>query len=65
VIPFAEHRPASVYESTWLEYVRLMTAASYGKLTPPGVARLDEIYAAAPEILAAGRDIDFGPRCSR
>lgn len=65
MIPFAEHRPTSVDEATWTEYVRLMTAAGLGRLTPPGVARLDEIYDQAPEILAAGRDIDFRPRCSR
>ncbi|WP_034090451.1 hypothetical protein [Streptacidiphilus albus] len=61
MIPFAEHRPASVSESTWVEYVRLMTAASYGRITPPGVAQLDAIYAQAPEILDAGRELEFGP----
>ena len=44
MIPFAEHRPETVSEAVWVEYVRLMTAATYGKVTPPGFARLTEIY---------------------
>ncbi len=64
MIAFAEHRPPSVDGTTWTEYVRLMTAAGYGKVTPSGVARLNEIYDQVPEILAVGRDIDFGPRCT-
>ena len=62
MIPFAEHRPETVSEAVWVEYVRLMTAATYGKVTPPGFARLTEIYDQAPEIVAAGRDLDFGQR---
>ncbi len=63
MIPFAEHRPETVTETVWVEYVQLMTAATYGKVTPTGFARLNEIYAATPEIVAAGRDLEFGPRC--
>ncbi len=63
MIPYAEHRPETVPVAVWVEYVKLMTAAGYGKLTPPGVARLDSIYAASPEILVAGRYLEFGPRC--
>ena len=62
MIPYAEQRPETVPVAVWVEYVKLMTAAGYGRLTPPGVARLDAIYAVAPEILAAGRDLDLGPR---
>ncbi len=61
LVPFAEYRPETVSVDTWVEYVRLMTAAGYGQLTPPGVARLDAIYDQAPEIIAAGRDLDFAP----
>lgn len=63
MIPFDEHRPKTVTEAVWVEYVRLMTAAGYGQVTPRGVARLDAIYAESPEILVAGRDLDFSPRC--
>ena len=62
MIPFAEHRPETVSEAVWVEYVGLMTAAGYGKVTPPGFARINEIYAQAPEIRDAGRDLDFSPR---
>ena len=40
MIAFAEHRPETVSGTRWTEYVRLMTAATYGRLTAPGVARL-------------------------
>ena len=63
MIPFAEHRPETVSETVWVEYVQLMTAATYGKVTPPGFARINEIYAQVPEIRAAGRGLEFGPRC--
>ena len=65
MIPFAEHRPETVSETMWVEYVQLMTSAGYGKVTPTGFARINEIYAQVPEIRDAGRDLDFGPRCSR
>ena len=62
MIPFAAHRPETVTETVWVEYVQLMTAATHGKVTPPGAARLNEIYDQAPEILVAGQGLDFGPR---
>ena len=63
MIPYAEHRPETVPVALWVEYVALMTAAAYGKVRPSGFARLTEIYDQAPEIVAAGRDLDFGQRC--
>jgi hypothetical protein len=65
MIPFAEHRPETVPVDVWTEYVDLMTAAGYGKARPAGFARMNEIYAQAPEIRDAGRGIDFSPRCLR
>jgi hypothetical protein len=62
VIPYAEHRPASVDEGIWREYVGIMTDAAYGRVTPPGAKRLVEIYDEAPEIVEAGRGLDFRPR---
>jgi hypothetical protein len=65
VIPFAEHRPETVSEAVWLEYVQIMAAAGQGKVRPPDHARLLAIYDQAPEIVVAGRSLDFSPRCSR
>ena len=63
MIPFAEHRPETVPVAVWVEYVQLMSAATYGKVRPPGFARVNEIYALVPEIRDAGRDLEFGQRC--
>ena len=60
--PFAEHRPASVDEGVWTEYVSIMTDAAYGVVTVLGAQRLVEIYAEAPETRHAGRGLDFRPR---
>ncbi len=65
IVPFAEHRPETVPVATWVEYVRLMALAGQGKLSPQGVTQLDAIYDRSPEIVAAGRSLDFTPRCSR
>ncbi len=65
IVPFAEHRPETVPTATWVEYVDLMSTSARGRLTSAGLARLDAIYAEAPEILDAGRGLDFSPRCSR
>ena len=65
IVPFDEYRPKEVSELLWAEYVELMSAAPYGKVTPKGAERLLEIYEQAPEILAAGRDLDFTPRRRR
>jgi len=65
VIPFGEHRPDTVDESVWVEYVQIMTAAGQGRVRPPDHARLLAIYEQAPEIVAVGRTLDFSPRCYR
>ena len=65
IVPFAEHRPETVPVAVWVEYVRLMAVAGQGKLSPQGVTQLDAIYARSPEIVDAGRGLDFTPRCSR
>ena len=62
MIPFAEHRPASVDEGMWTEYVGILTDAAYGMVTPLGAKRLVEIYDEAPDIIGAGRGLDFRPR---
>ncbi len=62
MIPFAEHRPRSVDEGVWKEYVGIMTDAAYGMVTLLGTQRLYEIYDEAPEIRVAGRGLDFRPR---
>jgi hypothetical protein len=62
ILPLDAHRPEKVSPLLWAEYVEIMSAAPYGKVTPAGAARLEVIYSQAPEILAAGRDLDFTPR---
>jgi hypothetical protein len=62
ILPLDEQRPETVSPLLWAEYVEIMSAAPYGKVTPAGAARLQEIYEVEPQILAAGRDLDFTPR---
>ena len=62
ILPLDEHRPEKVSPLLWAEYVEIMSAAPYGKVTPASAARLEVIYSQAPEILGAGRDLDFTPR---